>query len=124
MPAGSRGCTINVHMQIMSLSLCLVNKIIASMYHRGDKVYYKRAFTLFQFQSCRALPAGQEDLLDSNPTKAPVFQGDVRKNADTERWVQDAVARFGHLDIVINCAAGNFLVCFMTTRATQEWYID
>ena len=36
-------------------------------------------------------------------------QGDVRKYADCERAVQETVARFGRLDILVNCAAGNFL---------------
>lgn len=38
------------------------------------------------------------------------MQGDVRKAADCERWVQEATARFGRLDVLVNCAAGNFLV--------------
>ncbi|BDA49426.1 Peroxisomal 2,4-dienoyl-CoA reductase [Coccomyxa sp. Obi] len=37
------------------------------------------------------------------------LQGDVRKAADCERWVQETTARFGRLDILVNCAAGNFL---------------
>jgi NAD(P)-dependent dehydrogenase (short-subunit alcohol dehydrogenase family) len=37
-------------------------------------------------------------------------QGDVRKADDCERWVREAVGRFGRLDILVNCAAGNFLV--------------
>jgi hypothetical protein len=37
-------------------------------------------------------------------------QGDVRKSADSERWVRETVAKFGRLDILVNCAAGNFLV--------------
>ena len=36
-------------------------------------------------------------------------QGDVRQYADCERAVQQTVARYGRLDIVVNCAAGNFL---------------
>ena len=36
-------------------------------------------------------------------------QGDVRSYADCERAVQQTVVRFGRLDIVVNCAAGNFL---------------
>ncbi|KAK9832722.1 hypothetical protein WJX81_003788 [Elliptochloris bilobata] len=36
-------------------------------------------------------------------------QGDVRKADDCERWVHEAVGRFGRLDILVNCAAGNFL---------------
>jgi len=34
----------------------------------------------------------------------------VRKADDCERWVREAVGRFGRLDILVNCAAGNFLV--------------
>lgn len=36
-------------------------------------------------------------------------QGDVRKYEDCERAVQQSLARYGRLDIVVNCAAGNFL---------------
>jgi len=36
-------------------------------------------------------------------------QGDVRKYEDCERAVRETVARFGRLDILVNCAAGNFL---------------
>ena len=34
----------------------------------------------------------------------------MRKADDCERWVSEAGARFGRLDILVNCAAGNFLV--------------
>ena len=40
---------------------------------------------------------------------ACLFQGDVRSYADCERAVQQTLARFGRLDILVNCAAGNFL---------------
>ncbi len=40
-------------------------------------------------------------------------QGDVRKNQDCERWVEETCARLGGLDILVNCAAGNFLVSFL-----------
>ncbi len=36
-------------------------------------------------------------------------QGDVRKYEDCERAVRETVARFGRLDVLVNCAAGNFL---------------
>ena len=42
--------------------------------------------------------------------QAWMLQGDVRKAADCERWVQETTARFGRLDVLVNCAAGNFLV--------------
>lgn len=35
----------------------------------------------------------------------------MRKAEDCERWVSEAGARYGRLDILVNCAAGNFLVC-------------
>lgn len=38
------------------------------------------------------------------------LQGDVRVADDVIRWVAEAVKKFGHLDILVNCAAGNFLV--------------
>ena len=41
---------------------------------------------------------------------AACAQGDVRKSSDCDRWVAEAVSQLGHLDILVNCAAGNFLV--------------
>jgi peroxisomal 2,4-dienoyl-CoA reductase len=35
--------------------------------------------------------------------------GDVRKLPDCQRLVESTVAKFGHLSILCNCAAGNFL---------------
>ncbi|CAL5224536.1 g7235 [Coccomyxa viridis] len=37
------------------------------------------------------------------------IQGDVRKNQDCERWVEETCAKLGGLDILVNCAAGNFM---------------
>jgi len=37
------------------------------------------------------------------------LQGDVRSADACAGWVRDAVARFGALHILVNCAAGNFL---------------
>ena len=37
------------------------------------------------------------------------LQGDVRRYEDCERMAGEAVTRFGRLDILVNCAAGNFL---------------
>jgi 2,4-dienoyl-CoA reductase [(3E)-enoyl-CoA-producing], peroxisomal len=41
--------------------------------------------------------------------KAMGFQGDVRKIEDCNRWAAGCVEAFGALNIVVNCAAGNFL---------------
>lgn len=38
------------------------------------------------------------------------FQGDVRKQEDAKRVVELTVKQFGKLDILVNAAAGNFLV--------------
>lgn len=38
-----------------------------------------------------------------------VMQGDVRKPEDCQRWADETVAQLGRLDILVNCAAGNFL---------------
>lgn len=38
------------------------------------------------------------------------FQGDVRKKEDAARVVDSTVEHFGRLDILVNGAAGNFLV--------------
>ena len=47
------------------------------------------------------------------------MQGDVRKAADCERWVQEATAHFGRLDVLVNCAAGNFLVRSLPSLGQQ-----
>lgn len=33
----------------------------------------------------------------------------MRKADDCVRWAEDTVKHFGRLDILVNCAAGNFL---------------
>jgi peroxisomal 2,4-dienoyl-CoA reductase len=38
------------------------------------------------------------------------FQGDVRNKDDAQRVVESTVQEFGKLDILVNNAAGNFLV--------------
>lgn len=42
--------------------------------------------------------------------KAVGFEGDVRKQEDAKRVVESTVKHFGGLDILVNAAAGNFLV--------------
>ena len=42
--------------------------------------------------------------------KAVGFDGDVRKQEDAKRVVESTVKHFGKLDILVNAAAGNFLV--------------
>lgn len=41
------------------------------------------------------------------------LQGDVRKAEDVLKWVKEATEKFGSLNILVNCAAGNFLVGFL-----------
>ncbi|XP_047148235.1 peroxisomal 2,4-dienoyl-CoA reductase [(3E)-enoyl-CoA-producing]-like [Vigna umbellata] len=42
--------------------------------------------------------------------KAVGFEGDVRKQEDAERVVESTFKHFGRIDILVNAAAGNFLV--------------
>ncbi|CAK0787667.1 hypothetical protein CVIRNUC_010889 [Coccomyxa viridis] len=49
------------------------------------------------------------EALTSEGIKAIGVQGDVRKSQDCERWLKETCDRLGGLDILINCAAGNFL---------------
>ena len=42
--------------------------------------------------------------------QAAGFQGDVRSKEDAQRVVELTVQEFGRLDILVNNAAGNFLV--------------
>ena len=46
--------------------------------------------------------------------QAHFVQGDVRRAEDTDRMVEETVKKFGGLDILVNCAAGNFLVSIST----------
>ncbi|XWS10607.1 hypothetical protein CRYUN_Cryun38cG0010900 [Craigia yunnanensis] len=38
------------------------------------------------------------------------FEGDVRKQEDVKRVIESTFKHFGHIDILVNAAAGNFLV--------------
>ncbi|XP_073302217.1 peroxisomal 2,4-dienoyl-CoA reductase [(3E)-enoyl-CoA-producing]-like isoform X2 [Primulina huaijiensis] len=49
-------------------------------------------------------------VLQSLGIPAVGFEGDVRKQEDARRVVEATVERFGKLDILVNAAAGNFLV--------------
>ena len=42
--------------------------------------------------------------------KAVGLEGDVRKQDDAKRVVESTFQHFGRLDILVNAAAGNFLV--------------
>lgn len=48
--------------------------------------------------------------LQSLGIKAVGFEGDVRKQEDAKRVVESTFKYFGRLDILVNAAAGNFLV--------------
>lgn len=48
--------------------------------------------------------------LQSLGIQAVGFEGDVRKPEDAKRVVESTVKHFGRLDILVNAAAGNFLV--------------
>lgn len=50
------------------------------------------------------------NLLKQDSIEATWFQGDVRQPEDAENAVQKAVNTFGSLSILVNAAAGNFLV--------------
>lgn len=49
------------------------------------------------------------DSLRAHNVKVEVVQGEVRSPTDAEKAVQVALSSFGHLDILVNSAAGNFL---------------
>ena len=53
------------------------------------------------------------DSLKSEGIEASLAQGDVRKPQDTARMVETATSQYGGIDILVNCAAGNFLVIFV-----------
>ena len=41
--------------------------------------------------------------------KVEIFAGDVRSETDAQKVVEFTIAKFGKLDSLVNCAAGNFL---------------
>ncbi|KAL3503756.1 hypothetical protein ACH5RR_038205 [Cinchona calisaya] len=64
-----------------------------------------------------ALMGRRKSVLDSSVSTllslgipAVGFEGDVRKQEDAKRVVESTVKHFGKLDILVNAAAGNFLV--------------
>eukprot|EP01098_Paradermamoeba_levis_P011446 TRINITY_DN489_c0_g1_i1.p1 TRINITY_DN489_c0_g1~~TRINITY_DN489_c0_g1_i1.p1 ORF type:complete len:300 (-),score=109.44 TRINITY_DN489_c0_g1_i1:114-974(-) len=48
-------------------------------------------------------------ILNQEGIEAAGFQGDVRKEEDGAAVVQQTLSLFGKIDILVNCAAGNFL---------------
>jgi peroxisomal 2,4-dienoyl-CoA reductase len=54
------------------------------------------------------LDAAVKQLQDVGVTVAGL-QGDVRSPEACQGWVADTLQRYGQLDILVNCAAGNFL---------------
>ncbi|PKU76799.1 peroxisomal 2,4-dienoyl-CoA reductase [Dendrobium catenatum] len=50
------------------------------------------------------------DALRSQGIRAIGFQGDVRKQEDARRVIESTISHFARLDILVNGAAGNFLV--------------
>jgi NAD(P)-dependent dehydrogenase (short-subunit alcohol dehydrogenase family) len=47
--------------------------------------------------------------LSASGVTATGLQGDVRSPDACQGWVTSTVQQFGHLNILVNCAAGNFL---------------
>ncbi len=56
-----------------------------------------------------AVLQGAVDLLRREAIDAVYEAGDVRKESDSARVIAKAVSSFGHLDTLVNAAAGNFL---------------
>ena len=52
-------------------------------------------------------------------TRPSATQGDVRKSDDTAKCVQQTLDKFQRLDILVNCAAGNFLVSASLSRTAR-----
>jgi peroxisomal 2,4-dienoyl-CoA reductase len=49
-------------------------------------------------------------VLQSLSIPAVAFEGDVRKQQDAARVIESTFKHFGKIDILVNAAAGNFLV--------------
>jgi peroxisomal 2,4-dienoyl-CoA reductase len=48
-------------------------------------------------------------VLQGKGIQVEIFAGDVRSEKDAQQAVKFAVEKFGRLDVLVNCAAGNFL---------------
>jgi peroxisomal 2,4-dienoyl-CoA reductase len=59
--------------------------------------------------TCASLSGQSGQSGQSGPMTISFVTGDVRSYDDCQRMVSETLSRYGKLDIVINCAAGNFL---------------
>lgn len=78
---------------------------------------FEIAFQLAKHGASIALMSRRKHVLDAATStlqnagfQAVGFQGDVRKKEDASQVVELTIQRFGRLDILVNNAAGNFLV--------------
>src|SRR5262245_12186691 len=60
-------------------------------------------------RNAERLKSASELLQKKYSSKVLIVSGDVREYAACERAIAATVAEFGHLDVLVNNAAGNFL---------------
>lgn len=83
----------------------------------GSGIGFEISTQLGKHGASIAIMGRRKQVLDSAVTalrsmgiRAAGFEGDVRKQGDAKRVVESTIREFGRLDILVNAAAGNFLV--------------
>lgn len=83
----------------------------------GSGIGYEISTQFGKHGACVAIMGRRKSVLDSAVAslkslgiQAVGFEGDVRKQEDAKRVVESTIKHFGKLDILVNAAAGNFLV--------------
>ncbi|XP_021901578.1 peroxisomal 2,4-dienoyl-CoA reductase-like isoform X2 [Carica papaya] len=95
----------------------IVKGKVALLTGGGSGVGYEIALQLGKHGASIAIMGRRKNVLDSavaalrsQGISAIGFEGDVRKRQDAIRVLESTVKYFGRLDILVNAAAGNFLV--------------
>ncbi|KAL1814151.1 hypothetical protein ACET3Z_024216 [Daucus carota] len=95
----------------------ILNGKVALLTGGGSGIGYEISSQFGQHGACVAIMGRRKSVLDSAVAslrslgiQAVGFEGDVRKQEDAKRVVESTIKHFGKLDILVNAAAGNFLV--------------
>ncbi|WOH07145.1 hypothetical protein DCAR_0626574 [Daucus carota subsp. sativus] len=95
----------------------ILNGKVALLTGGGSGIGYEISSQFGQHGACVAIMGRRKSVLDSAVAslrslgiQAVGFEGDVRKQEDAKKVVESTIKHFGKLDILVNAAAGNFLV--------------
>jgi len=111
---GSSGIGLEISKQ---LGKCRVKRLLCSTCLRSPAFATKHHGVAAGLHGAKVVITGRrKEVLDAAVSEltalgvtAAGLQGDVRSQDSCQGWVATTVQRFGHLDILVNCAAGNFL---------------